>query len=98
MVLTPLDPGSALPDGDPTLVAGRNLSLQGVSFSHEHPLPYRDIVLTFALPGGGVESMVVRLKWCRFTRGGKYQSGGRLLRTTPSPIGVDLDWNQLRRA
>jgi hypothetical protein len=98
LVLTPFDAGLAAPSGEPKLVVGRNVSLQGISFSHELPLPFRDVVLTFALPDGGVESMLTRLKWCRFTRDGQYHSGGRLLHTVASPVGRDIDWNLLRRA
>lgn len=98
LVLTPFDAGSDSPNGEPRLVTGRNVSLHGISFEHETPLPHRDIVLTFALPGGNVESIVTRLMWCRFNRDGRYQSGGRLMRSIASPIGSDVDWNLLRRA
>ena len=98
LVLTPFDAKSAIPSGEPKLVIGRNVSLHGISFSHELPLPFRDVVLTFALPDGGVESMLTHLKWCRFTRDGQYHSGGRLLKTVESPVGRDIDWNLLRRA
>lgn len=98
IVLTPFDLEMSTPSGESRLVTGRNLSLHGISFAHETPLPYRDIVLSFALPDGDVESMVTRLMWCRFTRDGSYYSGGRLLRTVESPIGSDVDWNLLRRA
>jgi hypothetical protein len=98
LVMTPFNSHAATPDGEPKLVTGRNLSLHGVSFAHDQPLPYRDVVLTFSLPGGEVESMMVRLTWCRFTRDGRYQSGGRLLRSVESPIGGDVDWQLLRRA
>jgi|GEM_PF-723398 hypothetical protein len=98
VVLTPFDAGLATPNGEPKLVTGRNVSLQGISFVHELPLPFRDVVLTFALPDGGVEAILTRLKWCRFTRDGQYHSGGRLLHSVTSPIGRDIDWNLLRRA
>lgn len=98
IVLTPFDAGSSSPNGEPRLVRGRNVSLHGISFEHETPLPHRDIVLTFALPDGCVESLVTRLMWCRFNRDGRYQSGGRLLRSIASPIDCNVDWNLLRRA
>ena len=98
LALTPLDDKTEEFIGQPQIVAGRNLSLDGVSFSHEQPMPFRKIALTFALPDGEVESMVTRLRWCRFTRDGLYQSGGTFLRTIRSPIGSDVDWMLLPRA
>lgn len=98
LALTPLDDKTEECIGQPTIVTGRNLSLEGISFSHREPMPFRKIALTFALPDGEVESMVTRLRWCRFTRDGLYQSGGTFLRTIESPIGSDVDWMLLPRA
>lgn len=98
LALTPLDDKTEEFIGQTTIVAARNLSVEGVSFSHQQPLPFRKIALTFALPDGEVESMVTRLRWCRFTRDGLYQSGGTFLRTIQSPIGRDVDWMLLPRA
>ena len=98
LVLTPLDDETEEPTGQPQLIAGRDLSLEGISFAHDRPLPFRKVAVTFALPDGGVESMVTRLKWCRFTRDGCYQSGGKFLRTTANPIDGDLAWTLLPRA
>lgn len=98
LVLTPLDDETERPIAASKLVWGRDLSLEGVSFVHESPLPFRKVALTFALPDGDVESLAVRLSWCRFARPGCYQSGGKFLRTVTSPIGGDVDWTLLPRA
>lgn len=65
---------------DHVVVIGKDVSDQGIGFFHERPIPYRRGVLTFRPQDGPPLSMEVDLSWCRFTRMGWYESGGRLLR------------------
>lgn len=78
--LIPLDDDSDEPCGPTWRVHSRDISLRGISFAHDMPLPYRKVGLSFELPGSGPITVVTRLHWCRFTRNGVYESGGEFLR------------------
>ena len=78
--LTPLDP-----DGQPlaeqaTTVVGKDISRRGLSFFHEHSLPYRRAMIELDHPDLGQLCMEVEICWCRFTKLGWYESGGNLTR------------------
>ena len=96
--LTPLDDRSFEPVGQPTVMPGRDISLHGISFVHQHPLPYRTVAVTFLLQGGNTESIVTRLTWCRYTRDGYYHSGGKFVKTVALPNDNSIDWDGLLRA
>jgi hypothetical protein len=78
--LTPLDADHRLIEHDATIVVGKNISRHGLSFYHERPLPHRRAVIELAEPGLGTFAAEIDVKWCRFTRPGWYESGGRLIR------------------
>jgi hypothetical protein len=73
--------GRYVPDGERLLVAGHDLSLGGLSFEHDVPLPHRFVALSFPMEPRLTRAIVAQLTWCRFTRSGLYDSGGRFLRT-----------------
>ncbi|MEO0529095.1 MAG: hypothetical protein AAF266_00825 [Planctomycetota bacterium] len=84
--LTPLDRG-AVAAASPIVVVGRDLSMVGIGFEHAEPLPYRRARLVAADPrlcGLGLATLEidVLLRWCRFVEPGRYESGGRILRST----------------
>ncbi len=81
LVLTPLDDATEKPCGTPMTVEGRDISFSGIAFSHAHPIPYAKVALSLQGPGERDNTFYVRLVWCRFTRAGVYQSGGRFLRS-----------------
>ncbi|MGH7126933.1 MAG: hypothetical protein ACREIV_00080, partial [Planctomycetaceae bacterium] len=76
LLLTWLCDTSGRPNSEPQRIIGRDVSVSGVSFTHRLAIPCRRVALTFPLPDGSVESFVVRLTWCCFTRAKVYQSGG----------------------
>lgn len=78
-LVTPLEDDSVTPAGSPIVVATKNISESGVSFYHPSTLPYRRVVLKFDRNDQSSISFLVDLSWCRFTRQGWYESGGRLL-------------------
>ena len=82
--LTPLDADRHPIVSDATIVVGKNISRRGLSFFHERPLPHRRAIIELAEPGLGTFSAEVDVKWCRFTRPGWYESGGRLIRLAGS--------------
>ncbi len=90
LMLTPVDESSGQPCGPACTVQGKNISRQGLSFVHDTPLPHRNVHLSLDLPDASRTTLLLRLNWCRFTREGVYESGGKFLRAiaaefTPPP-------------
>lgn len=81
----------------PMLVRGRDISIDGVSFTHLRPLPYRHIRILMPL-ATGLESMIMRLTWCRYAKEGEYVSGGYFVRSTDGLTATPDDWDTLDEA
>jgi len=96
VVVTPWDVAGRAPAGPAILAAGRDLSTGGLSFSHAGTLPHRYVAVSFrgdrrddeGRPA--IETLLVRLIWCRFTRRGLYLSGGKLEGTLGESFGRPL--------
>jgi hypothetical protein len=78
--LMPLDADWRLCEGESIIVVGKNISQRGLSFYHEQPIPYRRAAISLADPRYGDFAAEIDVRWCRFTRPGWYESGGRLTR------------------
>ena len=72
--------------GDSYRVQAFDLSTDGLSFVHSEMLPFRFVAATFELADSTLQTVVTRLKWCRFTRKKQYRSGGQFLRV------LEPDW------
>jgi hypothetical protein len=83
--LTPLDDARRPIAAESIIVVGKNISRRGVSFFHERPLSYRRAWLSAQHPELDDFSAEIDISWCRFTRPGWYESGGRLVAAGPSP-------------
>ena len=84
--LTPLDDqGNAKPDGS-LAVIGKHLSEKGLSFYHSQPIPHRRMIVSIETRDQQWISFMIDLSWCRFTRQGWYESGGRFLESVEPPI------------
>jgi hypothetical protein len=83
--LTPLDADREPLEQEASIVVGKNISRRGVSFYHEKPITHRRAVIELADPSVGCFVAEVDISWCRFTKPGWYESGGRLIRTA-API------------
>ena len=77
--LTPVDPRTMQPVAEAVTVVGKNLSEEGLGFYHKEPFPYRQAVVTLEDQAGRTVSLLISLSWCRFSRLGWYDSGGRFL-------------------
>ncbi len=77
--LTPVDPITLNPLCESIVVVGKNLSEDGLGFYHPDPLPYRRAIISLEDNAGRSVSLLIDLSWCRFTRQGWYDSGGRFL-------------------
>jgi len=83
--ITPVDADGAPVASSTLVVVGKHLSEQGLGFYHPKPLPFRRVIASLENNGHWV-GFLVDLKWCRFTRQGWYESGGRILETVRSPM------------
>jgi hypothetical protein len=84
--ITPVAENGLTPTGKPIVAATKNISEAGISFFHAVNLPYRRVVLSFDRNDITPISFLVDVSWCRFTRHGWYESGGRLLQVVEPPI------------
>jgi hypothetical protein len=84
--LTPLDADRHPIESQAVTVVGKDISRRGMSFFHERPLPYRRALITAEEPALEGFAAEIDVTWCRFTKPGWYESGGRLLAAmSPSP-------------
>jgi hypothetical protein len=79
--LTPLDQDGKLLIDETTTVVGKDLSLTGIGFSHDHALPYRRAIVTLDHPRIGKFAVEAEFVWTRPTPIGLFESGCRLIRT-----------------
>jgi hypothetical protein len=87
--LTPFD-SDGLPDVERTFVViGKHLAPHGVDFYCTQPLAYRRVIASLDCGTEGWIGLVVELAWCRFSRHGWYDNGGRFIAIVPTPL-LDL--------
>ncbi len=77
--LTPIAADGFVLECETVVVVGKHLSERGLGFYHPKPLPYRKVIASLESPDGTSLRFLVDLAWCRFTRQGWYESGGRFL-------------------
>jgi hypothetical protein len=78
--LTPLTRDGEPVHEDAMVIVGKDISRRGLSFFHEQPLTYRRAIVALEHPDFGRFAAEIDVNWCRFTRPGWYESGGRLVR------------------
>jgi hypothetical protein len=98
IAVTPLDDEADSRAGETRLAAGRDVSVGGISFEHQHLLCYRRVAVTLLLDDADPVSLLVHLTWCRFIQRGVYHSGGKFLRPLALPFAEVADWTALPRA
>lgn len=84
--LTPVAEDGVTPCGHTTVVVGKHLSERGLGFYHPNPIPQRRMIVSLEAGNGGWFAFLIDLHWCRFTKQGWYESGGRFLQTVLSPV------------
>ena len=84
--LTPVADDGLTPKGETVVVVGKHLSEHGLGFYHQQPLPHRRMIASLEGGKGHWLGFLIDVNWCRFTKDGWYESGGRLLQTVLSPI------------
>ena len=83
--LTPVADDGLTPQGKSVAVVGKHLSNRGLGFYHPKPLPYRRMIASLEYNGRWL-GFLIDIRWCRFTKQGWYESGGRFLQSVPSPV------------
>ena len=84
LVVTPITNGTGRPDRAKSFPAfGIDISSSGVCFLGRQLVPARKAVLSVDGPDGEMVHVLFEPRWVRFTRGGWYQTGGRLLEVLP---------------
>jgi hypothetical protein len=78
--LTPVAADGVTAVGESLVVVGKHLSERGLGFYHPRPIAYRRVIATLETTSGQRLGFLLDLNWCRFTRQGWYESGGRFLR------------------
>ena len=84
--LTPVSAEKVVQLEETVIVVGKHLSERGLGFYHQQPLPNRQMIVSIELGSGAWLGILIDLTWCRFTKHGWYESGGRFLRLVNSPI------------
>lgn len=79
--LTPVAEDGLSPQGETLVVVGKHLSERGLGFYHPQPLAHRRMIVSLETGGGRWLGFLIDLNWCRFTRQGWYESGGRFLQS-----------------
>ncbi len=79
--LTPLDHDGQMLSDETTTVVGKDISLAGVAFSHDHALPCRRAIISLDHPMVGRFAVEAEIIWTRPTPIGLFESGCRLIRT-----------------
>ena len=85
--LAPVRDDGVTPCGEGLAVVGKHMSQRGLSFFHPKPLPYRRVIVSIESGTGRWFGFLMDLTWCRFTKEGWYESGGRFLQAVLSPLG-----------
>ena len=84
--LTSVAEDGITPLGETTVVVGKHLSEQGFGFYHPEPIPYRRMIASLQMAGGSWLGFLIDLGWCRFTKHGWYESGGRFIQSVLPPV------------
>jgi hypothetical protein len=88
-------------DGSPDLernfvVIGKHLAPHGIDFYCRQPLADRRVIASLDCGRDGWVGLVVELTWCRFSRHGWYDNGGRFIAVVEPPLAA-LDQKAIQR-
>ena len=84
--LTPVARDGTTVIGDTVVVLGKHISDHGLDFYHREPLPHRRVIASLPNGENAWIGLLLDLTWCRFSRHGWYDNGGRFLAVAQSPL------------
>jgi hypothetical protein len=67
-------------------VVGKTLSERGLGFYYQQPIHHRLMIASLETSEQRWAGFLIDITWCRFTRYGWYDSGGRFIQAVSSPI------------
>lgn len=79
--INPFDARVGIVADEVIVVTGKHLSISGLGFYHPAPITHRLVVASFEQSNDVWVRLLMDLTWCRFTRLGWYESGGKFVRT-----------------
>ena len=85
--ITPIGKNDSPDLGETFVVLGKHLAERGLDFYHQEPLPYRKVIVSFDQGAGRWLAFEMVLTWCRFSRHGWYDTGGKFTQIVASPLG-----------
>lgn len=74
---------------DCLVVIGKQISLHGLDFYHAEPIPHGRVIASLDAGDRGWIGLLMELAWCRFSRHGVYDNGGRFLAVVDSPLEIE---------
>ena len=80
------------------IVRGVDISMAGLSFSHDRPLTTNQFVAGLRDSFGQVQPLLVTLRWTRLAATDGYVSGGRFVRPSAATLPAFADWTTLASA
>lgn len=86
LYLTPVGDNGISSTGDSIVVVGKHISERGLGFFYQQPLPHRRMIASLEAQQSGWVGFLIDITWCRFTRHGWYDSGGRFLQAVAAPL------------
>jgi hypothetical protein len=86
LYLTPVGPDGLAPIDESVTVVGKTLSERGLGFFYQSPIAHRRMIASLETSEHLWAGFLIDITWCRFTRYGWYESGGRFIQSVPSPI------------
>jgi hypothetical protein len=88
--LTPYGEGGRADVNRTFVVIGKHLAPHGIDFYCPQPLAERRVIASLDCGREGWIGLIVELAWCRFSRHGWYDNGGRFIGVVASPL-LELD-------
>jgi hypothetical protein len=86
LYLTPLAEDGVSPCGESVAVVGKTLSERGLGFFYQQPITHRRMIASLETSQQSWAGFLIDITWCRFSRYGWYESGGRFIQAVASPI------------
>jgi hypothetical protein len=87
--LTPLESSGRRGPAESLVVIGKQISMHGVDFYHSEPIPHGRVIASLDAGERGWIGLLLELAWCRFSRHGWYDNGGRFLAVVDSPLEIE---------
>jgi hypothetical protein len=84
--LIPIDEQGRVLTDEITTIVGKDLSLTGIGFSHDHEIGYRRALISLDHPKVGRFAVEAEIVWTRPTPIGLFESGCRLVRTVDGHV------------